>query len=221
MWPFGVRGYPRSMAIRSGPPHVGRCLLIAVAVAVAAVGCASESPDAGPTADDTVAKRTSTTTTSSTTTTTEDATTTTTTAPKPTPKEEVEAAYLAISAEYFKRLTAPDPSDSSISRNHVGESRASVEKELSSLDRAGQVGEFAAQGAPKPRLVSTAVEGSEAAVRFCLIDDTRIIERSSKTVINDKVSSRLGRAVLTKTAGHWQLERQDLLRRWEDGKGCR
>lgn len=208
------------MAIRSGPARVGRCLFLVAALAAAAVGCASESPDAGPTADDTVAKRTSSTTTGSTTTTTEDATTTTTTAPKPTPKDEVEAAYLEIVKTYYDRLLDPNPDDPTIAAFHTGKSLQEALKQNKALRDAGAAGRYTTQGRPLPTVISIAIEGDSAVVRNCLVDDVVIFNRATDNVLNDEVTSRLTRSQMKRIDGRWRLAEQQLVASWPDSAGC-
>lgn len=154
-------------------------------------------------------------------------TSTTSSPPATTPvkgqeEEEVKAAFLATVDAYYRRLEAPDPNASDLPKRYGKDSLKVVKAELQQLSRDGEHAEPTTRGVPVPVIESVTLQSkvSTAEITFCLVDDVRIVD-SSGGVINDDVSSRRGKATLTRSSDHWIIESQSLVQRWPDGKGCR
>lgn len=145
----------------------------------------------------------------------------TTTTAEPTVEQQVEAAYLAIMAKYFDRLTQPDPNEPSIEVNHTGLSREQVREELKRYRESGQAARLVDGVAPVPSVESVEVEAGLATLSVCIIDNVQLVNLDSgETVDSDVVSKQFTATLVRQPGGAWALESQERSGRWDDGEGC-
>ena len=206
--------------------RVARRAMVALVLGLALLaGCGGSggsdepSPAAGP-ATSTTADTTSTTQAPSTASSTSLPPATVPTTAAPDSEAEVKAAYLEIMDEFYRRLEHPDPTDPTVSQNHTGPSLEQVKDRLADLVRDGAADVFTSRGVPRPQVVGIEVQGDEAMVRNCIVDDVIVRRIKTGEILNNRVDSVLIESALVRMGSRWQLKDQVAVRSWPDANGC-
>lgn len=70
------------------------------------------------------------------------------------------------------------------------------------------------------RVDVVSLNGEQAILQDCWVDDAVVIDRTTGRVINDQAATYNGRADLSRIDGSWRVARVRLLQRWEGVAGC-
>jgi hypothetical protein len=142
-------------------------------------------------------------------------------APAPPPPESDEEAVVAAVVGYWDAVTRADYSEASalLERNAAGAAHARSSEVLSSRRALGQSVRFPVGSVSRHDLEVITIEGDQARVRDCAVDDTQLIDVASGGVLNDRVSTYLWHLVLRKTDG-WRVESAEVVRQWEGSVEC-
>jgi hypothetical protein len=224
---------------KTGPPyhharHVSllRAGLLAATLVVAAGACTSDDPppQAGTTSTARPSSTTSTTSTappstggSVTTSTPTDppSSTTDTSVPAEPAHQAIIDAYLAYwDARLAANTGTPNPQDPALAAHATGPQLDAVVAETQKNLDEGIAFQVAANPANFRRVTVVSVNGDEAEVQECLVDDFVIVDRNTGSVINDTVASQSVIGTLQLVDGAWRVSSSRLVQRWEGVAGC-
>lgn len=211
---FRVPGHLGTRGPMARTPHHGSAALaLGVVVVLLLAGCGDGgTEDPGPRAHVT----TSTTQAAAPSSTASDVSTST----PSTPEEQVKAAYLRITKEYFTLIQQPDPTASVIDSNYVGAALKSVRDENSRYALNEWTVRFPKEP-PVPEILGVQVDGGEATISTCIVDDSQLVRASDGAIVDNDVVSKLFDATLRLVNGRWLLESQERIQSWPDAAGCR
>jgi len=171
----------------------------------------------GPTTSGTTAAPVTSTTADSTTTSTEATTTT-------APADKAEQAVLKAYQGYFDAiLAANDPPDQfhpALRQYATGEAFQSVFEAAQGNRLAGRALRLPENSRTKHRAEVISIEGEQAAVRDCAIDDVLVVNIETGEVLNDEVATQLRTATLVREESSWKVSFTKLEERWEGIAGC-
>lgn len=146
-----------------------------------------------------------------------DAPTTTTTEPM-SEEDEVAEAFLRAEAVFYEIAVNPDPGDPRLAEIYE-EPNLSYVKEIFETSRLeGTVVEYSE--APRSKILNIQVNGADATVESCLVDDSQQVRESDGRVVNDDVSTRRSKATFIKVGDDWLAQSGETLQSWSDGRGC-
>lgn len=194
-----------------------RHLMSHAVLVIVVLGACSGSGE-GPTTSDTTATAPVTPTTADRTTTSTEATTTT------APANEAEQAVLDAYKGYFDAiLAANDPPDQfhpALRQYATGEAFQSVFEAAQGNRLAGRALRLPESSRTEHRAEIVSIEGEQATVRDCAIDDVLVVNIGTGEVVNDEVATQLRTATLVREEGSWKVSFTKLEQRWEGIAGC-
>jgi hypothetical protein len=203
------QGQRRPRSMRSAAP-----LLVAGLVVIAA--CSDDGDGALGT--------TSTTTTSSTTTSTSEPTTTASTdSTEPGDAEEAEILdrYLAFWDARFAANTEPvNPDDERLAELATGAQLDNVRNETRQRAEAGLALRRPEDSITERRPRVVEIDGDEATIQDCAINDGIVYRVATGEVIDDSVATRSVVATMRLLDGRWRLESAREIQKWEGVAGC-
>lgn len=192
-----------------------RLMLHAVPVVVVLGACGGSGE--GPTTSRTTASAPVTSTTADSTTSTESTTTI-------APADEAEQAVLEAYRGYFDAiLAANDPPDQfhpALRQHATGEAFQSVFEAAQGNRLAGRALRLPESSRTEHRAEVVSIEGEQATVRDCAIDDVLVVNIGTGEVVNDEVATQLRTATLVREEGSWKVSFTKLEQRWEGIAGC-
>lgn len=210
--PVGERRKRREA--RMAPDVLRGPILLAVVALVVLSACGRNETAAPPTTTTTTPAPSS----SLGTTTTTEATTTTVSV------DATEQAVLAAYDGYFDAiLKANDPPDQSspVLREYAtGEAFQSVFEAAQANRLAGRSLRLPEGSVTEHRAEVISIEGGEATVRDCAVDDVLVVRTDTGEVLNDAVATQLRTATLIQEEGSWKVSFTELEERWEGIAGC-
>lgn len=136
----------------------------------------------------------------------------------PSPEAEVEEAYLAYWEMAARLSAAPNPDDPEIAERAVDPVLGVITDSLSTLRAQGQEVHLGDQYARD--VTSVVVNGDEAVVRDCTIDDGERRDGSSQEVIDRYLNTVLLEATLVSVEGRWLVREIDQLNSWDGAVAC-
>ena len=179
---------------------------------------ASPAPETSTTEDRTTTSRPA----SSTTFTSGDSSTTTNTGnPASSGEQEIIDRYIAFwDARFAANSGTPNPDDPALAEYATGEQLTAVVAETQeNLDEG-----LAFRARPNPadfrQVTVVSVEGDQAVVQECFVDDGLVIERATGDVVNDTIATHSVRGELARVEGEWRVSSTRLVQRWEGVNGC-
>jgi hypothetical protein len=197
--------------------------LVAVLLLVASCGGDDDS-DASPEPETstTEARTTTTSRASSTTSTTRNSSTTTNAGnPGSSGEQEIIDRYVAFwDARFAANSGTPNPNDPALAEYATGAQLTAVVAETQeNLDEG-----LAFRARPDPadfrQVTVVSVEGDQAVVQECFVDDGLVIERATGDVVNDTIATHSVRGELARVDGEWRVSSTRLVQRWEGVNGC-
>lgn len=191
-----------------------RLVLHAVPVVVVLGACSGNGE--GPTTSGTTATTPVTSTTADTTTTSTQATI--------APAEEADQAVLEAYQGYFDAiLAANDPPD----QFHPALRQFATGEAFQSVFEAAQGNRLAERALRLPENPRTehraeviSIEGEQATVRDCAVDDGLVVSIETGEVLNDEVTTRLVTGTLVMDEGQWKVSNTSVEQSWEGVAGC-
>lgn len=194
-----------------------RHLMRHAVLVMVALGACSGSGD-GPTTSGSTATSSVTSTTADTTATSTEATTTT------APADAAEQAVLEAYQGYFDAiLAANDPPDQfhpALRQFATGEAFQSVFEAAQGNRLAGRALRLPESSMTEHRAEVISIEGEQAMVRDCAVDDGLVVDIKTGEVFNDEVATQLRTATLVQEEGSWKVSFTKLEQRWEGIAGC-
>lgn len=144
-------------------------------------------------------------------------------APTGSDEEQIIAAYVGfwdtrnaiLSAE-----TPPDPNDPRWPQFATGERLTTAAEEAQRF----RDEDLRLVASPAPanfqRVVVVSINGDQAQVHECFVDDAVTVNRSSGTVLNDDVVTLNTSGTVLRVEGVWKVAATDVVQRWEGVAGC-
>lgn len=123
-------------------------------------------------------------------------------------------------ARFAANTGTPDPDDPALERYATGAQLEAVIAETRANLEQGTAFEAAPQPVDFRRVRVVEVEGDRAEVQECFVDDGRLVERGTGTVINDTVATQSVIGTLRYVDGAWKVSETKLIQRWEGVAGC-
>jgi hypothetical protein len=206
---------------RPHPPHrtrrQGRAAACLLAVGALLLAACSDDDDALGT--------TTTSTTSSTTTSTSEPTTTTTSNNTGGPADDEEAEildrYLAFWEARFEANTEPvNPDDERLAELATGAQLDNVRNETRQRAEAGLALRRPEDSITERRPRVVEINGDEATIQDCAINDGIIYRVATGEVIDDSVATRSVVATMRLFDGRWRLESAREIQKWQGVAGC-
>jgi hypothetical protein len=198
-------------------------VLVAVVLLVSSCGGDDDS-DASPGQEttSTTADRTTTTRPDSTTSTTGDSPTTTSTGTAASSAEqEIIDRYIAFwDARFAANSGTPNPNDPALAEYATGEQLTAVMAETQENLDEGLAFRPRENPANFRQVTVVSVDGDQAVVQECFVDDGLVIERATGGVVNDTIATHSVRGELARVEGEWRVSSTRLVQRWEGVKGC-
>lgn len=193
-------------------------MLLAVVV-LAAAACSGDGESSSPDSS------TSSTSTSSTSTTTSDPTSTTATTDTTSPIGDEEAVILERYLEFwdvrFEANSDPvDPADPRFADLATDAQLSNVLEETQRRADQGLALRNPTDSVTERRPVVVSVDGSEATIQDCSINDTIVYRVSDGEVIDDSTVTRSVSATMRKVDGVWKLSSTSEIQKWEGVAGC-
>lgn len=134
------------------------------------------------------------------------------------PEAQVEAAYLAYRDMVTRLLQAPDPADPEIGERTTDRNEEFLVDRLRTLLEQDQELRFGPQHTYE--VVSVSIEGDEATVRDCTVDDAQTVSATSGAVVSEGTTTELLEATLRRSDGQWRVATIDGLGHWEGAVTC-
>lgn len=193
------------------------CLVIAGLLVIAAC---SDDDDAA-LGSSTPSERSSTTTSTS-----EPATTSSTSSPDSTdtdddPQAEILDRYLAFWEARFEANTEPvNPDDERLADLATGPQLDNVREETQQRAEAGLAFRRPEDSITERRPRVVAVDGDQATIQDCAINDSVVYRVSTGEVIDDNVVTRSVTATMRLVNDRWRLESAREIQKWEGVAGC-
>lgn len=198
-------------------PRLAAVLLAVVVLAAAACSGDGESSSPG--------SSTSNTPTSSTSTTTSEPTSTTATKDTTSPIADEEAVILERYLEFwdvrFEANSDPvDPADPRLADLATDAQLNNVLEETQRRADQGLALRNPTDSVTERRAVVVSVDGSEATIQDCSINDTIVYRVSDGEVVDDSTVTRSVSATMRKVDGVWKLSSTSEIQKWEGVAGC-
>lgn len=193
-------------------------VLLAVAV-LAATACSGDGESSSP------GSSTSSTSTTSTSTTTSEPTSTTATTGTTSPTDDEQAVILQRYLEFwdvrFEANSDPvDPADPRLADLATDAQLNNVLEETQRRADQGLALRNPTDSVTERRPVVVSVDGSEATIQDCSINDTIVYRVSDGEVIDDSTVTRSVSATMRKVDGVWKLSSTSEIQKWEGVAGC-
>lgn len=134
------------------------------------------------------------------------------------PEAEVEAAYLAYRDMVTRLLEAPDPDDPELNERAADPNKAFLIDRLRTLVEQGRELRFGSEHGYE--VMSVSVDGDDATVRDCTVDDAQTVDAASGEVVSEGVTTELLEAALRRSDGMWRVVTIDGIEHWEGAVGC-
>jgi hypothetical protein len=144
---------------------------------------------------------------------------TTTTEPA-TPEEEVEAAFLDAMAVFYDVSRSPDPDDERPAETRTEPILSRVRDVLADAREDDLFVRYPDDRPPVPEILALEVDGEEATITVCIIDDAQQVRRSDERVIDDDVVTRFQETEMERVDGTWKIADGQSKGEWRDGGGC-
>jgi hypothetical protein len=181
------------------------------------LGACSDSGD-GPTTSATTTTAPALSTSADRTTTSTEVTTTT------APDDEAEEAVLDAYQGYFDAiLAANDPPDQfhpALRQFATGEAFQSVFEAAQGNRLAERALRLPENSRTEHRAEVISIEGEQATVRDCAVDDGLVVSIETGEVLNDEVTTRLVTGTLVMDEGQWKVSNTSVEQSWEGVAGC-
>ena len=190
---------------------------VALAVAGSLGGCSDGDDGAIPSASTTTTTRAS----SSTTTSSTAGDVSSTTVAGTSVEQEVQARYLAFwDARFAANQAPPNPDFPALAELAVGDQLEKVVAETRrNLDEGLAL--RARENSSAKRTVSVvSVDGDEATVQECVVDDGIVYRFRTGEVVDEKVATHSVQGTMRRVDGAWKLAAARLVQRWEGVAGC-
>ena len=114
----------------------------------------------------------------------------------------------------------PNPDDPLLAQTMVDPMLSQAVKLAGEWRGFGQAGRNPAGSVRRITFISADVDGDQATVETCSVDDGIIYEPATGTVLNDEITTARDRATLTFVEGTWKLASREQLEKWEGVAGC-
>lgn len=210
-----------------GPPPGGRVahpVLSAIVLLGVVAGTLAGCSDAGDEANASSSSTTSSSTTSTTTTTTTEQTTSSSTSPEDDAaalEAEITDRYLAFWEARFDANTEPvNPNDPRLAELATGAQLDNVVEETKQRADAGLALRRPEDSLTERRPRVVELDGDEATIQDCAINDSIVYRVDTGEVIDDSVVTRSVSATMRLVDGQWRLAATRELQKWEGVAGC-
>lgn len=143
--------------------------------------------------------------------------------PQPDPTGEKQAILEAIRG--FDRLIAeannpPNPTHPGFGTYATGRARDVAVKAAEENQREGVIIVFPPGSRNRIRYEVVSMDGTNAIVRSCDVDDGVVREQATGKVLNDRVVTRLLTTFLVRETGTWKVSTTQVDEKWEGVAGC-
>ncbi len=129
-------------------------------------------------------------------------------------------AYLASWDAYTAASDPADPGFPGLAETSTGPALERAQEQLAAYQFTGRVGRDPEGSIAEHRAEVVSVQGDEATVRDCNIDDGQIVIAATGEVVNDLVATVLFEGSMVVEDGRWKLRSLDVIEKWEGVAGC-
>jgi hypothetical protein len=139
------------------------------------------------------------------------------------PPSEEDAILAAVDGYWQSFLDAndpPDPNHPDLARYRTGDALETAVANINDRIKLGQAIRLPSDSVYGNTSHVEAINGEEADVLSCSIDDSVLYDRASGSVLNDRVSTFEFRLTLVKDNGLWKVSTGTQLHRWEGVSNC-
>ena len=186
---------------------MGKMAAAAVAVALLAAGCGgSEEPAA-------VGKVPAPSTTAST-------ALTSTTLSRAETEQAVLDGYLANWEAWAAATNPPDPNFPGLAATRTGPALQAAVDQITAWRASGRVSHEPENSISENRVEVVSVNGEEALVRDCSIDDALVVIGATGEVVNDQVETALFEGSMVLEGDRWKLQSLKVVESWDGVAGC-
>jgi len=138
----------------------------------------------------------------------------------PSVKEEVAVAYAAYWTAWVAANNPPDPDHPALALAADGPALVWSRDQIAQRRAIGIVMRMASVPLYRHVVTGIAVDGDEAVVADCSIDDAVLVSRDSGAVLNDAVESRRITASVVRGESGWRVRTWEVVEAWEGVDGC-
>jgi len=135
-------------------------------------------------------------------------------------EEEVAAAYAAYWTAWVAANNPPDPDHPALALAADGPALVWSRDQIAQRRAIGIVMRMASVPLYRHVVTGIAVDGDEAVVADCSIDDAVLASRDSGAVLNDAVESRRITASVVRGESGWRVRTWEVVEAWEGVDGC-
>ncbi len=135
-------------------------------------------------------------------------------------EQQVLAAYLASWEAWDAASDPADPDHPALAETHSGPALTAAAEQLEAWKATGRVVKYPDNSITEYRPEVASLDGDEALVRDCNIDDTQIVIAATGEIVNDQVVSTLAEASMVMEDGRWKLRSLKVVESWEGVAGC-
>lgn len=136
-------------------------------------------------------------------------------------EEEITARYLAFwEARFAANQNPPNPDDPQLAEFATGEQLENVVAETRRRRDEGLALRRPDNSISERDVVVSEVNGDEASLQDCSVNDGIIYRVATGEVVNDDVVTQSVSATMRRVDGEWRLERATLVQEWQGVAGC-
>jgi hypothetical protein len=148
-------------------------------------------------------------------------TTSSTSAPPPISEEEaILAAYQGYWDTWLAANDPPNPDHPDLERYFTGPSLTRAKEKIADRLALGMATRLPTNSQYRHDAVVVEILAGKAFLEDCAVDDAQIVMRTDGTVLNDAVSTTLGRVELHKIGVEWKVYDLQKLEQWDGVAGC-
>jgi hypothetical protein len=141
--------------------------------------------------------------------------------PASSAEQEVIDRYIAFwDARLAANSGTPNPNDPALAEYATGDQLTAVVAETQENLNEGRAFRARPDPADFRQVTVVSVEGDQAVVQECFVDDGLVIERATGDVVNDTIATHNVRGELARVDGEWRVSSTRLVQRWEGVNGC-
>jgi hypothetical protein len=135
-------------------------------------------------------------------------------------KQAVLDAYLANWAAWDAATNPPDPEFPGLAETRTGPALQAAVDQIRAWKASGRVAYDPENSISETRAEVLSVEGNEATVRDCSIDDGLVVIAATGEVVNDQVETALFEASMVIEDERWKVQSLKVVETWEGVAGC-
>jgi hypothetical protein len=142
------------------------------------------------------------------------------TTPVPTEEEQILAAYQGYWDTWLAANDPPDPDHPDLARYYTGVSLDRARQSIAANAAQGRVLRLPAGSQYEHRAVVRLIDGDQAVVEDCAIDDGHVIDAATGDVLDSSVVTNRAEVTLKRVGEEWLVSDVIVIERWDGVAGC-